>query len=151
MYKERSCQILPTCVSETDGASVPFALHAALSAILNTNKNRKAWKDQNISPSAVRQVYTMMAKSLEKHKVKLVDYMSLDVEGHELQVLKAIDWNKVIISVMTVDLTPDTLTLIQTFLESKRYVRHFPEGEQNGKLYEDAVFLNKKAEWGRPK
>ncbi|KAB7887412.1 hypothetical protein GBG19_10665 [Poseidonibacter ostreae] len=36
----------------------------------------------------------------------LIDYLSLDVEGHELNVLKGIDFNNVRINVLTIENNP---------------------------------------------
>ncbi len=39
----------------------------------------------------------------EKEDIFYIDYMSIDVEGHELNVLKGIDFNKVQINVLTIE------------------------------------------------
>ncbi len=41
---------------------------------------------------------------LEKHGIRVVDYLSLDVEGAELSVLESVDWDRVEIRVITVEI-----------------------------------------------
>jgi len=44
---------------------------------------------------------------IEKEKIQQIDYLSLDVEGHELNVLKGIDFGKVRINVLTIENNPE--------------------------------------------
>lgn len=54
--------------------------------------------------SNVITVKTIMLKDFFlEYNIKQVDYMSIDVEGHELNVLKGIDWDKCNISVLTIE------------------------------------------------
>jgi FkbM family methyltransferase len=40
---------------------------------------------------------------LNKHKFRVVDYMSIDVEGFEINVVKSIDWNKYYIQYLSIE------------------------------------------------
>lgn len=148
--RKRTCQILPTCVSDVDGITVSFALYLGLSGIWDTNKNKIFFQDRNVKPTMLELICTTLARSLKKHKVTKIDYLSLDVEGHELKALQGIDWDAVKISVITVEVTEDSLLPIQSFLESKNYVRHLPKGSATGRLVEDLVFIHKDVVWGKP-
>jgi len=59
---------------------------------------------------------------MEKHKVKLIDYMSLDVEGKELDILKTIDFDAVNIRCMSVENNYKDPS-IEHFLTSKEYIK----------------------------
>lgn len=49
-------------------------------------------------------VQTRMLKNIfEEENITHIDYMSIDVEGHELNVIKGIDFNKVKINVLTIE------------------------------------------------
>lgn len=63
---------------------------------------------------------------LETHDIHHIDYMSLDVEGYELNILKMIDYNKNKIKFMTVEHGNDVKYQndIKEFMESKNYQRH---------------------------
>ncbi|MDY0117345.1 MAG: FkbM family methyltransferase [Sulfurimonadaceae bacterium] len=43
---------------------------------------------------------------VEQENIKVIDYLSLDVEGHELNVLQGIDFDKVRINVLTIENNP---------------------------------------------
>ncbi len=71
-----------------------------------------------------------------------VDYLSLDVEGVELDVLQTVPWDKVNITVVTVEFTHGPL--------GKEVLRHYMEGHgyrtvgevtHPGNLANDFVFL----------
>ena len=57
----------------------------------------------------------------------IVDYLSLDVEGSEFQILKSLDWDKVKINVLSVEVNhageifEGTRNDIKNFLASKGY------------------------------
>jgi FkbM family methyltransferase len=40
---------------------------------------------------------------LNKHKIRMVDYMSIDTEGHEMSVIKSINWNQFYIQFITIE------------------------------------------------
>jgi hypothetical protein len=64
-----------------------------------------------------------------------VNYMSLDIEGGEFQILQSIPWDKVDIEVMTIEShflgirSPGTLEDLVHYLETKGY-QHFPGAHQ---------------------
>lgn len=150
IFRQRSCAMVPTCVSDKDGVNVQFALHNGLSGIVSTNKNKFAK-----SVPVIRQKCTTMKLALEKVEVKVVDYLSLDVEGHELQVLKGMDWDAVKVNVMTIEGNDEKHNEIEEYLKDKGYVRHIPDLDERSrrtrKLWEDAVFLHESVEFGNPK
>lgn len=154
LYRQRTCAVVPTCVSDHDGASVNFILHGGTSGVDKTNKNMNAWKERRTSLSSIHMVCTTMALALQTHDVSTVDYLSLDVEGHELAVLKGFDWNRVKVNVMTIECQPDTLPAIAHFLNARGYVRHYPRMDEracrSGKLIEDVVFLHSAVIFGNP-
>ena len=59
---------------------------------------------------------------LDKHQITEVDYLSLDTEGNELDVLQSIDYEKVVIKIMTVEISyPERFYPIYHFLREKSY------------------------------
>ena len=63
-----------------------------------------------------------LASLLEKHRVEHVDYMSLDVEGKELDILKTIDFDAVNIRCMSVE-NNNKAQAIEPFMISKGYTK----------------------------
>lgn len=152
LYRQRSCAVLPTCVSDRDGAKVHFALRGGLSGIASTNKNKDMMKNEKVP--MMDMTCTTMEFALHKHAVKRVDYLSLDVEGHEMHVLRGFNWNDVIINVMTIETQPDTIDEVENFLKGKGYVRHVPlldeRSKKSGRLWEDVIFLHNTVTFGKP-
>lgn len=60
---------------------------------------------------------------LDKYKLTVINYFSLDVEGSELSVLKSIDWDKVLIEVIDVEVNYDAKP-ITDFLTRRGYKVH---------------------------
>ncbi|XP_018010969.1 uncharacterized protein LOC108668294 [Hyalella azteca] len=73
----------------------------------------------------------------------VVDYMSLDVEGVELKVLKSIPWDDVKIRVITIEifLLPEGPEALRTFMEGKgfKFIKQ---------LNQDYLFINKQLSGG---
>lgn len=69
---------------------------------------------------------TNINELLDKHDMHHIDFMSLDVEGYELNILKMIDYNKNKIEFITVEHGNDIKYQndIKIFMESKNYKRH---------------------------
>lgn len=146
----RTCYLIPTCVGDTDGQNVSFILGKGMSGIDETNKNLHRVNESN----AILLQCTTLKSELKDMDVQRVDYFSLDVEGHEIYVLRGIDWNKLSFNVITVEVTDDSIDEIEAFLTSKGYVRHAPKLSQQtkrkGLLHMDAVFLHPDVVFGNP-
>ena len=73
-------------------------------------------------------VQTRMCKNVfREENITMIDYMSIDVEGHELNVLKGIDFNKVQINVLTIENNPPCSTIygddrIRELMLSNKYI-----------------------------
>ena len=64
-----------------------------------------------------------MNELLQQHNMYTIDYMSLDVEGYELEILKQIDFKKYKIDYLTVEHAniPHYQSDINTYLVSQGY------------------------------
>lgn len=151
IHRERSCELVPTCLTEHDNVQLSFLMMADAGGIEDTNKNKEAYKGDL---HRIRLPCMSMQRMLERRNVTIVDYFSLDVEGHELQVLKGIDHSKTIINTMTIETTPESLKALEAYLEPLGYVRHKPDLDKDsihtGLLRRDAIFLHKSVQWGKP-
>lgn len=154
LYEQRWCHVVPTCVSDHEGHNVSFVLYGGLSGITETNKlmARPASITDNLERIELR--CSTMERILRINRVRVIDYLSLDVEGHELMVLQGIDWDKVRINVMAIEISSKTFRAINQFVTSKGYVRHVPQlnhvTKRIGLLSEDAVYLHKDTVFGHP-
>ncbi len=78
-----------------------------------------------------------------KNNVKEVHYLSIDVEGGELEVLKSIDFDDVMIHVIDVENNyPDSFSEVRKFLFYKGFTKSFP-------IMFDEVFVNSKSKFAR--
>jgi FkbM family methyltransferase len=105
--KNRKAKLFPYALSNREG-DVTFAVV----------KNTTGWEDMLSFVKETRNVKydyeieeitvpTKVFKNIaEKYGIKKIDYLSLDVEGHELNVLKGIDFQKVRINVLTIENNP---------------------------------------------
>ncbi len=108
----RNCLCINACVSQING-HLPF-LHVdscdeMLSGLCGTFNERKlnAVREDILQLGGELKIIQVpcvrLDSILEMHSVTHVDFLSLDVEGHELQVLKTIDFSKVAIDVIAVE------------------------------------------------
>lgn len=84
--EQRTCALVPTCVSDRIH-DVQFISALGLGGISSTNKNFKDFvKDGSLSQKAKYNLTCTTVGILTKAaKVDHIDYLSLDVEGHELR------------------------------------------------------------------
>lgn len=155
LYSKRSCQVVPTCVGSKNGEVVKFLPKGGAGGILGENyKSQK--KVNTLESYAVEKVCTTIYDVLRREGIKTVDYLSLDVEGHELEVLKGIDFESVTINVMTVELNGGERSGISKFLKSKGFYQYFVPRHAGidvvrGLLREDAVFIHNRTTFGYPR
>ncbi|MHA1696289.1 MAG: FkbM family methyltransferase [Candidatus Helarchaeota archaeon] len=81
--------------------------------------NRKTIKDK-LENKVIQVECLTLNQVLGKHKINKVDYLSLDVEGGELDILKSINFNLINISVISVENNYCDVN-IQKFLEKNNY------------------------------
>jgi len=78
----------------------------------------------------------------EKYKIETVDYLSIDTEGSELEVLKGIDFSKVHINL--IDLEHNSVPKIVQGAEQILTQNNF---DFVGDIYCDALYVNKTLQW----
>lgn len=148
LEKNRDCKVVANCLSNQEGHNVSFVLNRAFSGISITNKFIDGWRAKGQNYSEVHMSCTTMENMLAESQVVEVDYLSLDVEGHELMILQGINWDTVRINVLSVEVSGRTKAAIDNFILPKGYVRHIPnldeKSKKSGVLVEDAVFVRKK-------
>lgn len=102
--EHRKAKLFPVALSDTED-DVEFTViqgendwEDMLSYIDSTATVDYEYKKESII------VKTKLLKNiLDNENITLIDYMSIDVEGHELNVLKGIDFERVRINVMTIE------------------------------------------------
>lgn len=152
IYRLRTCALVPTCVGKTEGEAVNFGLMGGASGVVGgTNKHMETWARQKREVHTLRERCTTVGLLMDKEQMPVVDYMSLDVEGHELDVLKGIDWDRAKINVLTIEVSQNSSEQITEFLVARGYRIHTVDIEgSRGKLGSDLVFLHNDLVWGDP-
>lgn len=131
IHRERSCALVPTCVSEKDGEVVQFASSRAFGGIIATHSRTS--RVMNDSRTIVEKKRCVSVRSqLERFDVSDIDYFNLDVEGGELNVLKSIDWEVTKFRLITVEVSRRTAKPIDDFLKQVGYTNFDTEKSVNG-------------------
>lgn len=138
LAKNRSCTCICGCISDIEG-SVKFRQvdgHNLLSGIESKLDAMDKIRLENLNANfnIIDVPSYRLNNILEKNKIYYADFLSLDVEGGELDILKTIDFDRFYISIITVENNyqkPD----IALFLESKgfRFIT---------RLHVDDIYLN---------
>lgn len=154
LHSERSCHIVPTCVSDEHGKVVEFLPNGGGGGVVGSDYKSLKKFASSLSRTT-RKICTTVEKILSREELKVIDYFSLDVEGHELKVLQGIDFFKTQIKVMTVELNGGETSGISKFLKEKGYdllqvQPDFGLEVINGLLREDAVFIHNSTTFGNP-
>ena len=105
----RRCALAKTCVT-AEKREVEFALAGGKGRITSSGGAKKSLK-LTCEPLSVL---------LAHHKMRAITYLSLDVEGGELDALRGVDWNTTTIDVLTVETASAELT---AFLEARGFAR----------------------------
>lgn len=147
LHTLRSCELVPLCLAEAS-KTVSFIDHRGLSGIAETNKNVNGtapWQ-RGVRTSSRRQLQCITAAAvLRRSGLRRVDFLSLDVEGGELNVLKGIDWAAVQIDVIALEEEdPDGKAL--AFLVAKGYKPFY----FNPKRPEDVMCIHPSVTLGKP-
>ena len=156
IFRQRSCQLVPTCLGSRDKHVVSFQYDALKSGILGDNYKFKD-KVQNSTRVSERKrlMCTTMQLVLDRLSLAVIDLLSLDVEGFELEVLKGIDLHKVTIKVITIELSESTVKPVEEHLRQFGYYRHEVNrsliGGTRGFYFEDVMFLHRTVEFGSPR
>ncbi|KAI0557868.1 S-adenosyl-L-methionine-dependent methyltransferase [Gracilaria domingensis] len=122
LHTQRSCHLVPTCASDEDEKDVQFGMLGANGGILETYTG-----DARVLEGVAEELScTTLETIFHRMGVSHVDYLNLDVEGHELEVLEGVEWGKVIIDIITVENEKHARNPIHTFLLQRGYHAHVP-------------------------
>ncbi|KAI0563503.1 Methyltransferase FkbM [Gracilaria domingensis] len=150
-YRERSCQLVPTCVGTKPGEKVKFRLRGEVGGVVGDS-----YKFNNDTRGVeVERLCTTAQTVLDRNRVSHIDLLSLDVEGFEMQVLSGIDFSRTRIDVILIEVTP-CFDEAKQLLEGLGYER-IVVGEESkksrvgpGYLGLDAIFVRGDVKFGFP-
>ena len=102
---------------------------------------------ENVSYGGSTDIIIVKTRTVEdvcdEYNINYINYLSIDVEGGEFDVIKSINFNKVFIDVIGFENNyPDTSVEIIEYLESKHYVCIDRSGLDIFMIHKDSVFKN---------
>jgi FkbM family methyltransferase len=134
LIRNRSCICIQGCISDTAGVQEFFHvisgnLHVEMLSGLASKytKEHRRRVERELERTGgkleviIVQCYLLHA-ILDEHHMDHIDYLSIDTEGGELDILKTIDFSKVPITVIDVENNNPNDRSIQIFLENKGYM-----------------------------
>jgi FkbM family methyltransferase len=119
----RTCRMEKVVVSSAAGQVVKFHTHSGLGGIADTLGK---WKEEAAKSPAVELTTTTLADVLARNDAPpFIHFLSLDIEGAELEALRAVPFDKYRFGAMAIEHNGEEpkRTDLVTFLESKGYRR----------------------------
>jgi hypothetical protein len=128
--------------------SVSFRMSGAVGGIEETVKSKRKPEDYNMRIQCIRG-----QDVIARTGVRTIDYLSLDVEGHEMGVLQGFHWNEIVFKVITAETRPRSA--VSEFLLARGYRIHEPvtakPSDQNQITFGyDTIYLHESVVWGKP-
>ena len=148
MVQTRSCFCENVCISENSGF-VDFArvegpgILDMYSGILGTfgKKEIRRIKKNNGNIEVIRVPSVRLQELFRKHLLFHVNYLSVDTEGSEIQVLKSIDFSETKIDVLSIENNKGNRD-VRLFLEKKGFQYHVTLGDL------DDIYISKEMDEG---
>jgi FkbM family methyltransferase len=143
----RRAAIEHKCVSSTSGSNVAFITtddsDPELSGISKFSEGDH-FSELRKQGKVIEVETISLSDLLEKYQApELIDYLSIDTEGSELDTLSAHDFKKHRFSLISVEQNPLTESGIQHLLEGQGYIRVFPQFSQWDGWYVSAKLRDK--------
>ncbi len=132
LARQRTCQCVNTAISNFNGTKKFLSITGyaeMLSGFINTYETRhldRIYREIAHHGGSMR-ILNIPTQTLgfllDKYQVEKIDYLSIDTEGSELEILEGIDWSCVNIDVIGVEVNyPETQgKAIASFLNTKEY------------------------------
>lgn len=150
----RSCALVRKCVGDV-ARNVTFVMHDGLGGITDTNKNlaMKSRRELMSKSSRIHMQCVRTSDALQPLGVTHIDLLSLDVEGHELPVLRGIDWLRTTVNVIVTESTSAEMSKLLDDLGFRALPHDKGRGmhtSPQGHLISDTVYVHKSVTWGSP-
>tara|TARA_Y100001937_G_C7103378_1_gene323664 strand:+ start:809 stop:1462 length:654 start_codon:yes stop_codon:yes gene_type:complete len=129
LVQNRECIALNECVSDTSGHEVSFMVQSCYSGITGLTEKKDYPNEDGVvdyKESLTLKTKTLADIFIENDVPEFIDYVSIDTEGSELNVLKGVDFDSLpTIGAFTIEHNYETERRndIKSFLESKNYRR----------------------------
>ena len=146
LRSKRTCVLVKRCISDRR-IQLGFVYARGDGGVAITHRNKKMLVGKRM------QMLTCVSgkEVLRRLRVSHIDFMSINVEGHEIMVLQGIDWSATKINVIVVENDDEE---INKFLEGKSYRtisinKHNQVDSANG-ANGDNIYVHTSVTWGNP-
>ncbi|CAE7763598.1 unnamed protein product [Symbiodinium pilosum] len=132
--KKRRCAVVKTCIAEKK-REVKFRMKGVFGGVsgeMMADKRAQGGKETTLTCETLAEIF-------RKFRIKHVDFLSLDVQGLELQCLQGIEWSAAAPTIDTVLVERNDAGSVAEFLRAHGYVNATT-------LRKDAVFVHKSAD-----
>ena len=107
LQRNRSCRLSPACVYRTTGERMAFVLADAYGGLVDLGQDDQHVEKRNAYAAVGDQIEvttTSLMDLLDQHNApKVIDYLSIDTEGSELEILQGINWSRYQFRCITVE------------------------------------------------
>lgn len=130
-YARRKCQLVMAAVGSPTDTAVEFASRGVYGGIVDTEFDNK-----EAEPNKTLKLYTVaLAEVLRRFKApRIIDYLSLDVEGAESMVMQGFPWSEYKFKVLTIERPkPDLVSALTS---------HGYESLRKNSFFDDTTWIN---------
>jgi FkbM family methyltransferase len=141
LARNRRCAIDHRCVAARSGETVDFVTtdNPELSTIATCAANDHFASARQTAPRMAVETLSLNDLLARYEAPKRIDYMSVDTEGSELEILRAFDFDRYAVSLFSIEHNnTQNEALIDTLMHSNGYIRRFPEFSQWDAWYSKA-------------
>ena len=126
----RKCKLFEGCITPKSGIQKFVELSGATNMLSTLEQNISGLASRRISKNIARQnttkksidvVCTTLANLLEEHGIEEIDFLSIDTEGGELEIIKSINFEQFPVKVISVENNLFTNN-IKNYLENEGFV-----------------------------
>jgi FkbM family methyltransferase len=107
LQQNRTCKVSPACVYRSSGECMPFVLADAYGGLTDLGQDDQHVEKRNAYAAVgdlIEVTTTSLMDLLNQHQAPtVIDYLSIDTEGSELEILKGIDWSRYQFRCITVE------------------------------------------------
>lgn len=122
LKKNRQCICIQGCISNSEGTALFLQFNVSLVSGLVEKFDPRHLERWGHVPHQVITVPCFLPKTIfDTYSIKHIDYLSIDTEGGEYDILKAIDFKSVYIDVINVEIRWEDDTRIHEFLTHNGY------------------------------
>jgi len=109
LLTKRNCQVVQAVVGEMDNVEVQFVFNGGTGGVVGAEFDNKAGSDKALKTVSLQNMFYYIQVP------RVIDYMSLDIEGAEEWAFQNFPWNRYTFSVITAERPKDNLRKVLVF------------------------------------